>query len=197
MKKFAVLLALLSPTVWATAQQTLTERLDKVDAFGANFVQNLIDPDGNAIDSITGELVVKRPNRFFMRTELPTVLTTDGDALWFFDEMVEEVLIQDFEDMTAHTPFVLLTRNQASDWQDYTVTQNGDVFLLTPNEGATVNNDFEVSVLDNGRITQFSLIEQDGQRSDYVISDFMTDGIPHDDFFSFKVPDGVNVVDQR
>ncbi|WP_087016207.1 outer membrane lipoprotein chaperone LolA [Thaumasiovibrio subtropicus] len=197
MKKLAVILALVSPAVWASAQQALIERLDKVDAFSTNYVQKVVSPEGTQIASETGEMVLKRPNRFFMRTEVPIVLSTNGVDLWHFDEFLEQVTIQRFDDVTAHTPFMLLAGNQASDWQDYTVSQDNDVFALTPKSGASSNQALEITIQDSGRISQFTLVEQDGQRTNYQFNDFTTTGLPHDDFFTFTVPEGVDVDDQR
>ncbi|WP_413111659.1 outer membrane lipoprotein chaperone LolA [Thaumasiovibrio sp. DFM-14] len=199
MKRVVALLAMVSSSVWADAQQTLIERLNQVNAFSANFVQHVISPEGDMLVEGHGELVIKRPSLFHFRTNQPeeNLLVTDGDALWYFNPFLDEVMIQNLADVTEHTPFVLLTRNQASDWQDYEVSRKGDHFTLTPHANTNLNGNFEIDVLENGRITRFSLVEQDGQRTDYQLNDFSTQGIPYDSFFTFIPPKGVDVVDQR
>jgi outer membrane lipoprotein carrier protein len=42
----------------------------------------------------------------------------------------------------------------------------------------------------------FNIVEQDGQRSQFVFSDFSTE-VPDKERFTFVIPDGVEVDDQR
>ncbi|EAR56358.1 hypothetical outer membrane lipoprotein carrier protein [Photobacterium sp. SKA34] len=51
-------------SAWATPQQALSSRLDKVNAFSANFTQKVISPDGETLVDGTGDLSIKRPNLF-------------------------------------------------------------------------------------------------------------------------------------
>nr|WP_086937965.1 outer membrane lipoprotein chaperone LolA [Thaumasiovibrio occultus] len=199
MKKVVALLTLVSPALWAGAQENLIERLNKVDAFGANFTQHVVSPEGETLIEGEGELVIKRPNLFFFKAISPeeNLLVTDGDALWYYNPFLEEVTIQSLNEVTEHTPFVLLTRNQASDWQNYAVSQDGDQFTLEPLASANLNGSFEIEVKDSGVIAGFSLVEQDGQRTDYRLADFSTQDLPYDSFFTFTPPAGVDVVDQR
>lgn len=59
-----------------------------------------------------------------------------GKTLWFFNPFVEQATATRLKDATGNTPFMLIARNRASDWQQYNIKQNGDDFVLTPKPAA-------------------------------------------------------------
>ena len=72
---------LVASSAWAaTPQQALSSRLDKVNAFSANFTQKVTSPDGEVLVNGTGDLSIKRPNLFRWKTETPdeSLLVSDG-----------------------------------------------------------------------------------------------------------------------
>ncbi len=132
MKKLAITCALLSgmvvSQVWADAASDLKSRLDKVSSFHASFTQKVTDGSGNAVQDGQGDLWVKRPNLFNWHMTQPdeSVLVSDGKTLWFYNPFVEQATATWLKDATSNTPFMLIARNQSSDWQQYNIKQNGD-----------------------------------------------------------------------
>ena len=61
-----------------------------------------------------------------------SILVSDGKTLWFYNPFVEQATATWLKDATGNTPFMLIARNQSSDWQQYNIKQNGDDFVLTP-----------------------------------------------------------------
>ncbi|SIN93235.1 outer membrane lipoprotein chaperone LolA [Salinivibrio sp. ES.052] len=179
------------------AQQHLMERLSQVDAFTAQFSQTVQSPEGEVIHQAKGRLAIERPNLFNWTTTAPdeTIMISDGETLWYYSPFVEQVTAMWLEEATAQTPFVLLTRNQPSDWQAYQITQSGDTFTLTPKTTGTIG-EFDVTVKPDGTLTGFKVVEQDGQQSQFVLSQFSRQA-PKADLFSFTPPESVMVDDQR
>ena len=175
MKKLAITCALLSSfvvsQVWADAASDLKSRLDKVSSFHSSFTQKVTDGSGNAVQDGQGELWVKRPNLFNWHMTQPdeSVLVSDGKTLWFYNPFVEQATATWLKDATSNTPFMLIARNQASDWQNYNIKQNGDDFVLTPKNGSGNLKQFTINVGRDGTIHQFSAVEQDDQRSSYQL----------------------------
>ncbi|MCN4476757.1 outer membrane lipoprotein chaperone LolA, partial [Escherichia coli] len=138
MKKIAITCALLSSlvasSVWADAASDLKSRLDKVSSFHASFTQKVTDGSGAAVQEGQGDLWVKRPNLFNWHMTQPdeSILVSDGKTLWFYNPFVEQATATWLKDATGNTPFMLIARNQSSDWQQYNIKQNGDDFVLTP-----------------------------------------------------------------
>jgi len=202
MKKFVMscclLLALTSASALADASGELKLRLDKVKSFHATFSQKVTDGSGESVQDGEGEMWVQRPNLFNWHMTLPdeSVLISDGKTLWFYNPFVEQVSASWLKDATGNTPFMLIARNQNSDWQQYNITQKGDSFSLTPKSADGNLKRFDINVSPNGIITQFSAVEQDGQRSSYTLKNPQTGAIPADKF-TFTPPTGVTVDDQR
>ncbi|WP_437616000.1 outer membrane lipoprotein chaperone LolA [Erwinia sp. V71] len=193
-----LLSALTSASVLADASGDLQQRLGKVKSFHASFTQKVTDASGSSVQDGEGELWVQRPNLFNWHMTAPdeSVLISDGKTLWFYNPFVEQVSASWLKDATSNTPFMLIARNQASDWQQYNIKQQGDSFELTPKNPAGNLKQFTINVSTAGTINQFSAVEQDGQRSSYSLK-AQQNGTLSADKFTFTPPKGVTVDDQR
>ena len=202
LKKIAITCALLSSlvasSVWADAASDLKSRLDKVSSFHASFTQKVTDGSGAAVQEGQGDLWVKRPNLFNWHMTQPdeSILVSDGKTLWFYNPFVEQATATWLKDATGNTPFMLIARNQSSDWQQYNIKQNGDDFVLTPKASNGNLKQFTINVGRDGTIHQFSAVEQDDQRSSYQLKS-QQNGAVDAAKFTFTPPQGVTVDDQR
>lgn len=202
MKKIVLVCSLLTTFAAASAQadasRALQQRLDKVGSFHASFTQKVTDASGALVQDGEGELWVKRPNLFNWHMTAPdeSVLISDGKTLWFYTPFVEQASASWLKDATSNTPFMLIARNQASDWAQYHIRQQGDSFELTPKNNKVNLKQFTLNVSAAGTINQFSAVEQDGQRSSYTLKS-QQNGAVSPDKFTFTPPKGVTVDDQR
>ncbi|OAJ93900.1 outer membrane lipoprotein chaperone LolA [Vibrio bivalvicida] len=197
MKKFAVLL-LMSFSVLAAPKDELSLRLQKNEGFSADFSQQLISPEGDIVMEGQGNVEIARPSLFRWTTTTPdeNVLVSDGKSLWYYSPFIEQVSIYWQEQATEQTPFVLLTRNRASDWDNYQVEQQGDTFTLTPTAADSNQGQFKLKIDAKGAVQGFSVVEQDGQQSNFVFNNIDLNK-PKAERFTFVVPKGVEVDDQR
>lgn len=195
---FCLISTLVSAGAQADASKDLQQRLGRVNSFYANFSQKVTDSGGTSVQDGEGELWVKRPNLFNWHMTLPdeSVIVSDGKTLWFYNPFVEQVSATWLKDATSNTPFMLIARNQSSDWQNYHVSQQGDHFSLTPKSTTGNLKKFTIDVTSAGIINQFSAIEQDGQRSEYRLKRQQNSEIAMSTF-TFTPPAGVTVDDQR
>lgn len=193
-----LLAALASAGVMADASNDLQQRLDKVNCFHASFMQKVTDETGALIQEGEGELWVQRPNLFNWHMASPdeSVIVSDGKTLWFYNPFVEQVTASSLNDAISDTPFMLIARNQSSDWQQYNIKQLGDDFTLNPKTETSNLKQFTINVSSDGNIHQFSAIEQDGQRSAFTLTS-QHNGSVSADIFTFTPPKGVTVDDQR
>ncbi|WP_394212835.1 outer membrane lipoprotein chaperone LolA [Enterovibrio calviensis] len=197
MRKMLMSLLLVAPAVFATPQQELNTRLGKLNNFTASFEQRVTSPEGELISEGEGKLAMKRPNLFNWETVQPdeNILVSDGKTLWYYSPFIEQVTAMWLEDATSQTPFVLLTRNDPKDWNNYNVKQDGDTFVLSPKQASNLG-EFIVDVRTDGRITEFAVVEQDGQTSRFELENIKNVS-PSASLFSFTVPEGVELDDQR
>ncbi|MGF1713908.1 outer membrane lipoprotein chaperone LolA [Photobacterium chitinilyticum] len=188
----------LSSAAWATPQQELSSRLGKVNSFSADFTQKVISPEGDLLVEGEGDVAIQRPNLFRWNTVVPdeNLLISDGKTLWYYSPFIEQVTAMWLTDATEQTPFVLLTRNSAADWTKYNVAQTADTFTLTPKDRTSSMGKFVVTVAKSGEVRGFSVVEQDGQRSNFSFSKFSGQA-QSNDLFKFTPPKGVELDDQR
>ncbi|MGJ7344328.1 outer membrane lipoprotein chaperone LolA [Morganella morganii] len=182
----------------ADTRSDLQSRLGKVNSFHANFVQTVTDADGALVQEGTGDLWVKRPNLFNWQMSAPdeSVLVSDGKTLWFYNPFVEQVTATWLKDATQNTPFMLITRNDPADWQQYMVSQRGDSFELKPKTSDGNLKLFTITVTPDGIIQQFAAVEQDGQKSSYQLKGQQSTDVNMSKF-TFTPPKGVTLDDQR
>lgn len=198
MKKVLFTLLFTSMAALAGPKDELNTRLAKNNGFTADFTQQVITSDNEVIQEGEGHVDIARPGLFRWSTRVPdeNVLVSDGKTLWYYSPFIEQVTIYWQEQAIAQTPFVLLTRNRDSDWDNYMISQENERFILTPTALDSSQGQFQIEIDRDGVVKGFTVIEQDGQRSEFVFSHFSAE-VPAAERFTFTIPDGVEVDDQR
>lgn len=125
-----------------------------------------------------------------------TRIISDGKTLWFYDPFVEQVTANWVKEAVNNTPFVLLTGNDKSYWQQYTVEQQEDSFTLTPKDKKSAIKQFNIRVDADGVLKNFSTVERDGQVNLYQLRNITNQALS-DSLFKFSVPKGAELDDQR
>ena len=198
--KMTALTALLSASslAFADAADELQNRLNQVTVLSADFAQTVTSVGGKNVQQGSGKLQIKRPNLFRMDTKSPqeTQIIADGKTLWYYDPFVQQVTAQWVKDAVNNTPFVLLTSNDKSHWNQYSVTQNADTFVLKPKAKNSNIKQFDIRVDANGVLKNFSTTEKDGQTNLYVLRN-ITNQTLADSLFQFSVPKGVELEASR
>ena len=198
--KMTALTALLSVSnfAFADAAAELQNRLNQVTVLSADFSQTVTSVGGKNVQQGSGKLQIKRPNLFRMDTKSPqeTQIIADGKTLWYYDPFVQQVTAQWVKDAVNNTPFVLLTSNDKSHWNQYLVTQNTDTFVLKPKAKNSNIKQFDIRIDTNGVLKNFSTTEKDGQTNLYVLRHVTNQGIT-EDAFKFVMPKDVEFDDQR
>ncbi|MWN31478.1 outer membrane lipoprotein chaperone LolA [Gilliamella sp. Pra-s65] len=197
MKKCLLLIGLLaSLSVWAGDKEVLQQRLDKIEGFYASFSQNVKTADNQPVQEGKGDLWVNRPYYFNWTMNEPdqTSIISDGKNMWVYTPAVEQVSVMDLKKAVDNRLMLLITDSHNPIWNVYQVTRKQDSFTLKPTDGS--NQDFIISVLPTGMISNFTIIEEDGQRSFYDLSRQKLGKVSLDKF-QFTPPSGVMIDDQR
>ena len=153
----------------------LMAKLAKIEFFSAEFTQKIFDETGNELQQGNGLLSVSKPNLVNWQTTSPdeSLIVSDGSNLWFYDPFVEQVSVYSLANAIANTPILLITSNDARLWRDYNVAEN----------------------VDNVELSAFNILDATGQLS--VITLANHDDKPDMSLFTFTVPEGVYLDDQR
>ena len=182
----------------ASPKAELSKRLSINEGFSADFSQQVISPEGETVMEGEGTVEIARPSLFRWSTTFPdeNLLVSDGKTLWYYSPFIEQVSIYWQEQAAEQTPFVLLTRNRATDWDNYKVSQKGNEFTLIPTAVDSTQGRFQINIDAKGIVKGFNVIEQDGQRGLFKFSNVKL-GKPKANRFTFTIPKGVEVDDQR
>ena len=88
------------------AEDRLIRFLDNMQTLQANFKQTLVDDQGMELESSSGVVYLKRPNKFRWDYKHPyqQTIVTNGEVLWFYDEDLEQVIIREASSSVEGTP---------------------------------------------------------------------------------------------
>ncbi len=188
----------LMPVAWADAKQDLQDRLAPISTLQADFVQQVIDPQGELVQELQGELALARPNKFFWQSDAPDelVLIADGTSLYYYDPFVEQVTINDQQASSAQSPFLLLLDGEANAWADYQVSAEANSYQLSPVAGAASQQRLQISFADD-QLNALVLDDGQGQLTRIELSNVVINTALPASTFKFEVPAGSAVDDQR
>lgn len=188
------------------AKTTLIAQLAKVDFFSANFKQVVYDEKGTALQSAAGQLTLAKPNLVNFHTKTPeeTMIISDGVTLWFFDPFIDQVTAHTLDTAMANTPILLLTSNDKSQWDNYVITDQvvsdealvDKAYLIESKDSNTQVKSLLVNFKDQ-RIVGFDITDVTGQVSKVTLTDINETTKPDDSRFTFTIPEGIYLDDQR
>ena len=183
----------------ATDASLLKDKLAKFKQINAEFSQVVTNPEGDVLNESQGLLTISRPGKFRWEVITPEeeLIVSDGDTMWLYSPFIEQVTLINFSDAIAGTPFVLLAGATELQWQNYLVNRDDNRFTIKGSDPQVQNNSFVFEFNKAGNIDKFVVIEEQGQRSEFkLIHKPLTHKITTD-YFSFQIPAGVEIDDQR
>ena len=181
----------------ADGMATLQAFLDGVQTLTADFKQELWTADQRPLQTDTGSLSMKRPNRFRWTYEEPAELTivADGERLWIYDVELAQVTVTPLDDTIGASPAMLLSGdgNVREDFeivQAYTV-DGLDWIKLEP----AGSSDFSsVSIGFSGTAPRrLELVDGLGQVTRIELDNLAVNPEIADSVFELDVPAGVDV----
>ena len=94
----------------------------------ADFEQRVIRSDGVVEDESAGQVWLQQPNRFRWAYggDFPELVVADGEQIWMYDEVLEQVTVKPQSQFAADSPLTLLTDIGQLD-QQFEVREAGDM----------------------------------------------------------------------
>jgi len=182
-------------------KSSLMKKLSTLKYFTAKFNQKVLDADGNELQNASGTLAVKKPNLVYWNTAEPdeSLLVSDGSTLWFFDPFVEQVSAFLLDKALMNTPILLLTSSDPTLWQHYSVSSMDDNnYLIHANDNNAQVKTLELNFEENtNKLASFTVLDATGQLSYFTLSQFDEKNAPANSLFTFNIPEGVQLDDQR
>jgi len=182
-----------------TDSELLQQKLAKFSSLDSDFSQQVINPQGQVIQESVGKLIISRPGSFYWKVTSPEeeLIVSNGIDMWLFSPFIEQVTIMKFSDAIAGTPFALLSGAEASEWQNFSVKQSEQKFVVKNIKNEINSNQFVFSFDKDDNISEFSVEEVQGQKSIFKLSNSKEASNLANDFFEFQIPQGIEIDDQR
>lgn len=198
--KISLIIAMLIAAINVNAADNdiLLQKLFDLTSYKANFEQTVTDSSGKVLQSSEGNLSMLRPNYFRMEITSPdeSILSADGNAVYSYDELLEQVTIYDFSKQVADSPLMLLITKDPKVWVNYNVKSiSTDNFVITPKVASGLIKSMELK-LENSILTNLVVTELDGKANSYVFKSPSTAQLNESDL-KFTIPKGVDIDDQR
>ena len=176
---------------------TLEAFLDGVQSLTADFKQELWNTDQELMQTDTGTLSMKRPNRFRWVYEAPAALTivADGERLWIYDVELAQVTVTPFDDTVGASPAMLLSgdRNVRETFEvvDQFALEGLDWIKLEPKGSSDFSS---VSIGFSGKEPRrLELVDGLGGVTRIELDNVVVNPEIADDVFQLDVPAGVDV----
>jgi len=165
----------------------------------ARFDQQVINADGLVEENSSGQLWIAHPNRFRWEYggKFPELMVADGEKIWLYDEMLEQVTIRQQSSLTSDSPLTLLTDLGQLDGQ-YDVRELGDDSGLDLLELRARNpeSQFERVLLglDDDRVILMIMEDVFGLSTEIRFKDIERNPQLNEELFHFTPPEGVDVI---
>lgn len=185
-----------------SALKSFINKLDSLNAMQAQFVQTTRDQHNNALQELTGTLLVAKPGKMRWQTEPPysQLVVSDNQSVWFYDEDLEQVTIRDMEQRIQETPALLLSGNTDEIKQNFDITyqSNGQFsrYSLAPKDSSQLFEKIEFQYYDN-TLESMRIYDATGQVTEIVFTEIDLAPQIDESTFQFKAPNGVDVIDAR
>lgn len=181
-----------------TDSEVLQQKLAKFTVINADFTQQVINPEGKVIQESSGKLTISRPGNFRWQVTSPDdeLIVANGKNMWLYSPFIEQVTIMNFSDAIADTAFVLLSGADQSQWANFDVKKSGQQFVVSNNKTDLSANKFTFIFDQTGNVSEFAVEEEQGQKSVFKLQHQPALKLDSD-FFEFKIPQGVDIDDQR
>ena len=204
LKRFTLILLIVCTNTYA-GSDALDLFFSQTRSLKANFNQTIMDHNGKAIETSSGQLIISKPNQFVLNYTKPDQqeYISDGKTLWIYDVELEQVTIKAVDDNFFSSPALLISSDKnirdsfhIKESVDYDTPQN-DVFNLT----AKVVNDETNNMFKNiqliflkHKLVEIKMQDNFEQTTRLTLYNQEVNSDIDADVFSFIIPFGVDVI---
>ena len=157
------------------------------------FEQIIREQDGYVLDRQTGSFALERPRKLHWQiSELDQLLIGDGEQLYLYDELFEQVIIREWSsDPSLNPAAILLEDIRLQDWAR--VETAGNNLKLIPTGDIAAILEIELS-MSQGFPNMLTLLDTTGQTTEIRFSEVEQNIELEPELFRFDIPSGVEVI---
>ena len=165
----------------------------------ARFEQQIINADGLVEEKSSGQLWIAHPNRFRWEYggNFPELVVANGEKVWLYDEMLEQVTIRQQSSLTADSPLTLLTDLSQLDVQFAVRELGGDSGLdLLELSAHNPESQFERVLLglNDDKVLLMAMEDAFGLRTEIRFMNIERNPQLNEELFNLTPPEGVDVI---
>jgi outer membrane lipoprotein carrier protein len=170
-----------------------------LDALHARFSQVVISPDSKVQDSSEGQVWLSRPQRFRWEYggDYPELVVADGDRIWIYDEMLEQVTVKDQALAAVDSPLVLLTEPGRLE-QQFEVREAGEIDGAQLLELSAISAEYQFERillgLKDKQLVLMIMEDAFGLRTELRFDDVRRNPDLDEALFRFEPPEGTDVI---
>ncbi len=182
--------------------ERLNQWLARTKTLQAGFVQTTYDSKSQVIEESKGVLIAKRPGKFRWEYRTPSVqsLVASDDTIWIYDLDLAQVTIKHIDYGNGDAPIALLYGDQPLSAQ-YQLRDLGKREKLEWVELKPKNDNSSLTAIYLGMsedaLEVMELRDHFSQATQIQFNGFKTNQKISDQLFTFKIPKGVDVIDDR
>lgn len=203
----STLLALFSFNAFADEQASdnLIKSLQKIETFKAHFVQKIRDANGQHVSKTSGEMIVRRPGKFYWKSQSPDpiLVVADGKHLWTYDIDLAQVTKQELKQALGNSPANLLAGELSTLKDNFTITNakknqcksksSDECYMLHPHNKEASFADIIIGFT-NGKLIEIRMRDSLGQDVYTLFSQVQINQNVENKLFNFVPPKGVDVI---
>jgi outer membrane lipoprotein carrier protein len=168
----------------------------------ANFVQSLINENGEELEKTEGILYLQQPGKFHWSYVVPYTqkIISDGNVLWVFDEDLEQLTIREMGNAIEQTPAGIILGNNDIDKHFFQVNmgviEEYDWIELTPKDIDAQYKNIRIGFEDS-KLGMMIIVDNLGQTTRIDFLDVKRNAELARALFEFEAPDNVDIIDER
>lgn len=178
----------------------IENKLNSMRTMSASFVQ-VVKTKKRTVSTSSGTMALSRPGRFRWETKSPMeqLVVADGKHVWIYDVDLEQVSVKKQEKSLGGTAALFISGYDDTVKRDFDVQQynNQGISVFDLHARSSKQNFQRVVLMYAGEMLKgIELFDQLGQRTEVKFSDIKINSPLPTDLFVFKVPKGVDLVEQ-
>ena len=191
-----------NPLSTDAAREVVQAFVESVQSYQADFTQILQNNSGEVLEEEAGQLWLARPGQFRWEYTVPweRQIVANEESIWLYDAELEQVTVRSAEGALLQSPAALLVGDTTA-LEDYGFSghRKADGTVMVKLEPLTGHGDF-VSIglgFAQGELVLLELYDRFDQHTLIHFSAIVRNPSLNPALFSFELPDGADVIDQR
>lgn len=182
------------------AAASLASLLKSYETYQADFIQIVVNENGNKVQETRGSLKAKRPGLFYWETRAPLsqFIVSNGDQVEVYDPDLEQVTVHNLDEQVQTTPALLLSGEVDNLEETYRVStreMDGEIreFTLKPRSEDSLFVSLRLR-FDGNELQEMRMQDSLAQLSVLSFDNIQLNQAVKDTAFTLDYPEGVDVI---